>query len=139
MVSWILPLLRRFRGATFHRNLKTFWKLYVRISRNIGVHAYRWSISVLIWSNTDWEAGLRYNLQIIIVIAFKGAIRSFLQSPHSAANSLQHIRSSDLGAIVCKSHATHLALIMCKCHVKCHLVRRDSSAIKFDRVEIAFI
>ena len=26
-----------------------------------------------------------------------------------------------------------------KCRVTCHLVRRDSSAIKFDRVEIAFI
>ena len=40
---------------------------------------------------------------------------------------------------MCKSHATHQALITCKCHVTCHLVRRDSSAIKFDRVEIAFI
>ena len=76
---------------------------------------------------------------IIIIIAFKGAIRDFLQSPHSAANCLQHARSSGLGAIVYKSRATHLALFMCKCHVKCHLVQRDSSAIKFDRVEIAFI
>ena len=38
-----------------------------------------------------------------------------------------------------KSRATHRALITCKCHGTCHLVRRDSSAIKFDRVEIAFI
>ena len=76
---------------------------------------------------------------IIIIIAFKGAIRHFLQSPHSAANCLQHARSSGPGAIVCKSRATHRALITCKCHVTCHLVRRDSSAIKFDRVEIAFI
>ena len=76
---------------------------------------------------------------IIIIIAFKGAIRDFRQSPHSAANCLQHARSSGPGAIVCKSRATHRALIMCKCHVTCHLVRRDSSAIKFDRVEIAFI
>ena len=65
-------------------------------------------------------------------IAFKGAIRDFLQSPHIAA------RSSGPGAIVCKSRATHRALITCKCHVTCHLVRRDSSAIKFGRVEIAF-
>ena len=63
----------------------------------------------------------------------------FLQSPHSAANCLQHVRSSGPGAIVCKSRETHRALITCKCHVTCHLVRRDSSAIKFDRVEIAFI
>ena len=76
---------------------------------------------------------------IIIIIAFKGAIRDFLQSPHSAANCLQHARSSGPGAIVCKSRATHRALITCKCHVTCHLVRRDSSAIKFDRVEITFI
>ena len=49
------------------------------------------------------------------------------------------LHSSGLGAIVCKSRATHRALITCKCRVTCHLVRRGSSAIKFDRVEIAFI
>ena len=79
------------------------------------------------------------NLIIIIIIAFKGAIRDFLQSPHSATNCLQHVRSSGPGAIVCKSHATHRVLITCKCHVTDHLVGRDSSAIKFDRIEIAFI
>ena len=76
---------------------------------------------------------------IIIIIAFKGAIRDVLQYPHSAANCLQHVRSSGPGAIVCKSRATQRALITCKCHVTCHLVRSDSSAIKFARVEIAFI
>ena len=76
---------------------------------------------------------------IIIIIAFKGAIQDFLQSPHSAANRHQHVRSSGPGVIVCKSRATHRALITCKCHDTCHLVQRDSSAIKFDRVEIAFI
>ena len=75
-------------------------------------------------------------MMITIIIVFKGAIRDFLRSPHSAANCLQH---SGPGATVCKSQATHRALITCKCHVTCHLVRRDSSAIKFDRVEIAFI
>ena len=76
---------------------------------------------------------------IIIIITLKGTIRDCLQSPHCAANCLQHVRSSGPGAIVCKSRATHRALITCKCHVTCHLIRRDSSAIKFDRVEIAFI
>ena len=76
---------------------------------------------------------------LIIIIKFKGAIRDFLRSPHSAENCLQHVRSSGPGVIVCKSCATHRALIMCKCHVTCHLVRSDSSAIKFGRVEIAFI
>ena len=57
--------------------------------------------------------------KIIIIIAFKGAIRDFLQSPHSAANCLQHARSSGPGAIVCKSRATHRALIACNmsCYV----------------------
>ena len=48
---------------------------------------------------------------IIIIVAFKGAIRVFLQSPHCAAICLQHVRSSGPGAIVCKSRATHRALI----------------------------
>ena len=56
---------------------------------------------------------------IIIIIAFKGAIQDFIQSPHSAANCLQHARSSGPGAIVCKSRATHRALITCNmsCYV----------------------
>ena len=66
---------------------------------------------------------------IIIIIAFKGAIRDFIQSPHSVANCLQHVRSSGPGATVCKSCATHQALITCKSHVTCHVVRRDSLAI----------
>ena len=85
------------------------------------------------------SAVILWPVHVIIIIAFKGAIRDFLQSPHSAANCFQHVHSSGPGAIVCKSRATHLALFTCKCHVTCHLVRRDSSAIKFDRVEIAFI
>ena len=40
---------------------------------------------------------------------------------------------------MCKSRATHRALITCKCHVTCHLVWRDSSAIMFDTVKIAFV
>ena len=41
----------------------------------------------------------------------------------SCANHVQHIERF--------SHATY--------HVMCHVVQRDSSAIKFDRVEIAFM
>ena len=76
---------------------------------------------------------------IIIIIAFKGAIPDVLQFPHSATNCLQHVRSSGLDAIVCQSCATHRALITCKCHVTCHLVWRDSSAVRLDKVKIAFI
>ena len=50
---------------------------------------------------------------IIIIIAFKGAIQDFLQSPHCAKNCRQHVRSNGQGAIMCKSRATHRALIMC--------------------------
>ena len=45
------------------------------------------------------------------IIAFKGAIQDFLQSPHCSANRLQHVRSSGPGAVVCKSCATHRAHI----------------------------
>ena len=56
---------------------------------------------------------------IIIIIAFKSAIRDFLQFPHCAANRLQHVRVSGPGAVVCKSRATHRALITCNmaCYV----------------------
>ena len=46
-------------------------------------------------------------------IAFKGAIRDFLQSPHCTANHLQYAHWSGPGAILCKSCATHRALITC--------------------------
>ena len=48
---------------------------------------------------------------IIVIIPFKFAIRDCLQSPHCAANRLQHVRSSGPATIVCKSCATHRALI----------------------------
>ena len=49
-------------------------------------------------------------MMMTIVIAFKGAIRDFLQS-QCTANCLLHVRESGQGAIVCKSSATHRALI----------------------------
>ena len=81
---------------------------------------------------------------MIIIITFKGTIRDFLRSPHCATNCLQvqHVHSSGPGAIVCKSCATHLVLITWKCFT-CHVVRRASSAIKFDkswnRIYLSFI
>ena len=53
--------------------------------------------------------------------------RFFLQSLYSSADCLQHF--------VCKSRATHRALIIIMQHVLCHVIRRGSSAIKFGRVE----
>ena len=45
--------------------------------------------------------------------------RFFLQSPRCAANCLHHVHSSGPGTIVCKSRATHRALITCNlsCYV----------------------
>ena len=52
-------------------------------------------------------------MMMMKMIELKGAIRDFLQSPHCAANCLQYARSGGPGAIVCKSRATHKALITC--------------------------
>ena len=60
---------------------------------------------------------------IIMMITLKGIISEFLQSPRCDANCLQYVRSSGQGAIVCKSRATHRALITCNvsCATKSHL------------------
>ena len=68
----------------------------------------------------------------------RGAIRDFFQPSYREANSLQHVRSSgpvrNRVQVTCNtSSAFHVQPAVC------HLVRRDSSAIKFDRVGIAFI
>ena len=55
---------------------------------------------------------------IIIIIAFIGTIWDLLQSSHCAVNCLQHVRSSGPGTIVCKSRATHSALV--KCNMSCY-------------------
>ena len=39
--------------------------------------------------------------------------------------------------IVCTSRATHRVLVTC--NMLCHVARKNSSAIKFDRVQIAFL
>ena len=59
-------------------------------------------------------------------MAFKGANRDFLQSPHCAPNRLQH--GCNLVQITCNTSA----LITCN---MCYAARRDGSAIKFDRVQ----
>ena len=57
---------------------------------------------------------VRLDLLIIIIkIALKGAFWDFLQSPCCAVYCLQHLCSSGQGAIMCKSRATHQALITC--------------------------
>ena len=48
---------------------------------------------------------------IIIIIAFKDAIRDFLQSPHCAANCLQHVRSSGPGT--CNASSAYHVQVSC--------------------------
>ena len=54
---------------------------------------------------------------IIIIIAFKGAIRDLLQSPHSAANCLQHVRSSgperNRVQITCNTSSAYFVQLSC--------------------------
>ena len=84
----------------------------------------RWNLSLLKGSHTlqrelQNESGScvsKANRQsskiIIMIIALKGATPYFFNLL-TAPQSLQHLRSSGLGAIVCKSHATHQAPITC--------------------------
>ena len=61
---------------------------------------------------------------MIIIIAFKGAVRDFFnriqrrcsrffQSPHSTTNCLQYVRSSCQGAIVCNTSSTYHVQVSC--------------------------
>ena len=68
----------------------------------------------------------------IIIIPFKGAIQDFLQFPCCAANRLQCICVQIRGNTWSTYLLQHVLLQATR-------VRRDSSAIKFDRVEVAFI
>ena len=65
-------------------------------------------------------------------LAFKGTIWDFLQSPHCATNRLQHVRSNGLCAILCKSHATHRALIMC--NMSCYEALRKAENREWRKV-----
>ena len=68
-------------------------------------------------------------IMIMIVMAFKGAIRDCLQSSHCAANRLQRVRSSGQGATVCKSRATHRALITC--NMSCYMPRGTKGQLSY--------
>ena len=76
---------------------------------------------------------------IMIVIAFKGAIRDFynlLTAPRTVSNTHALVARAQS----CANHVKHIERVShATCHVTCHLLRRDSSAVKFDRAQIAFI
>ena len=127
---------------TSQRWQRIFFKFFVSMQKCKDPHLHVIKILSIymhqqLTSFTDMEI---WSLIIIIMIMIAlilviGAIGEFkLQSPHCATNCLQHVRSSGQGAIVCKSCATHWLSAYHVQHVVCHLVRRDNSAIKFDRV-----
>ena len=74
---------------------------------------------------------------IIMIIVLKGENRDFyhfLTAPRTVFNTYAQAARCNRVQITCNTSSAH--------HVQsavCYLVRRDSSAIKFDRVELAFI
>ena len=77
-------------------------------------------------------------MMMMMMIAFKGAVGDFLQSLHCAANQqilllLKWPRRNRVQITCNTPSAYHVQRVVC------HLVRRDSSAFKFDRIEFAFI
>ena len=61
---------------------------------------------------------------------------NLLTAPQTVSN--MHVQVAQVQS--CTNHVQHIQrLSRATCRVMCHVVRRDSSAVKFDRVEIAFI
>ena len=75
---------------------------------------------------------------VVVVIAFKGAIRDCFQSPHCAANRLQHVGSSGPGTIVCISHATHIEHYRVQC-VVLRVTRYEGTAQLLSLFQLHFI
>ena len=75
---------------------------------------------------------------ILIIIALTHAIQDFYnRSPHCAVNCFQthaQVAIRNHVQITCNTSGTYH-----KQHIVCYVVQRDSSAIKFGRVEITFI
>ena len=70
----------------------------------------------------------QFYLIVIIVIAFKGAIQDLLRTVSNMYAQVARAQS-------CANHVQHIErLSSAACRVTSHTVRRDSSAIKFDRV-----
>ena len=71
-------------------------------------------------------------MMMIVMITLTGANRDFLQSPHSAANRLQHISSGRNGVqITCKtSGAYHVQ------HAVYHVVRRTAQLMNLTKLKL---
>ena len=81
---------------------------------------------------------------MMIIIAFKGAIRDFFFfffcNLLTALRTVFNMYSQMVRTQSCANLVQHIQrLLRAECRVTCYVVRRNSSSIKFDRVEIAFI
>ena len=67
---------------------------------------------------------------VIIIIALKGAVRDFyslLTAPRTVSNTFAQVARAQS----CANHVQHIErLSRATCRVTCHVVRRDSSAVK---------
>ena len=88
-------------------------------------------IIIIITTTTTTTVVVVVVVIIIIIIAFKGANGDFLQSPHCAANRLQHVRSSGTGTIVCKSRATQRSTYLIMCLMSCYVPRGMKAQLSF--------
>ena len=78
----------------------------------IPIHYQRTILAPCAVSDSEWQDYQR--LTLIIIIAFKGAIRDSLQSPHSTANCLQHVRPSGPSVqITCNTSRAHHVQVSC--------------------------
>ena len=74
-------------------------------------------------------------VKVIIITAFKGVIRYFFYNLLTAPRTVSNTYAQVAWAQSCANHVQHIQRISrATCHVTCHVVRRDSSAIKHDRV-----
>ena len=72
---------------------------------------------------------------IIIIIAFKGANLDFFNTLLTAPRTVSNMHAQVARAQSCVNHVKHIQhSSRVTCRVTCHVVRRDSSAVKFDRV-----
>ena len=115
--------------------VQSFWCTVVWIDPNCCFFEYVRRIIVII-------------MMMIVLVALKGAIWDFYNLLTASLTVFNMNADSGLSAILCKSNATHLVLIMCSmwCSTwyegkalllslsEFHMVWRDSSAIKFVRV-----
>ena len=76
---------------------------------------------------------------IIITIAFKGAIPDFFYNLFTAPRTVSNTYAQVSRAQSCANHVQDIEPLSRATCVTCHVVRRDSSAIKFGRVLLAFI